>query len=373
MKPSKLLSLFFVLLTVLAFTACSSNPSQMEDTEAAGERGISANEITVVDARGRTVTLAQPPEHIIITGRAHFMITDSAYLFPQAQDRVIALSGPQQRPDSEFLALLDPDYASKATLAIDPDVEELAALHPDVVLLKSYLTELGDALEAVNIPVVYLDLETPEQYARDLAILGLLFGDSDRADEVWGMYEALTTQMTEALKGVSEDEKPRVLLLQYSAKGDEIAFKVPPESWIQTQMVVRGGGTPVWESVAEEGGWTVVNLEQIAAWDPDQIYIINYFDDVEATVAGILSDPKWEGLKAVAEGEVYAFPKDYYSWDQPDTRWMLGLTWIAGKIQPERFAVDTEQEFYKFYETMYNLNKDVVQTHIVPLLEGDTW
>jgi iron complex transport system substrate-binding protein len=56
----------------------------------------------------------------------------------------------------------------------------------------------------------------------------------------------------------------------------------------------------------------------------------------------------------------------------PDPRWILGVTWMATKIHPDRFAdVDIMQEVYEFYGQMYGMDQAAVEQHIVPRLTGD--
>lgn len=328
--------------------------------------------LTLVDAQGREVTLPANPQRVVVAGKANFMINDAVYAFPEAPERMAALTQGNQERIATFTALLDPQYAEKARFTLETGAEEIAASEPDVVLLKSFMAEtLGDPLTQLDIPVVYVDLETPTQYQRDLAILGRIFDNPDRAEALWQFYQDRMTAIEESLEGLSDAERPRVLVLQHSAQGGEVAFKVPPASWIQTQMVTRAGGAPVWTEAAQGGGWQVVNLEQISAWDPDQIFVIDYFGDVDETVAELAADPKWQTLAAVEGGQLHAFPKDFYSWDQPDTRWYLGLTWLATRIQPARFQVDVTQEIYRFYDTLYGMDRATVDEHIMPQLQGD--
>lgn len=69
---------------------------------------------------------------------------------------------------------------------------------------------------------------------------------------------------------------------------------------------------------------------------------------------------------------MYAFPGDYLSWDQPDPRWILALQWLASRIQPERTAtLDIHEEFFSFYQELYELESEVIEKEIVPLLSGD--
>jgi iron complex transport system substrate-binding protein len=172
--------------------------------------------------------------------------------------------------------------------------------------------------------------------------------------------------------GLSDDQKPTVAMLQYSDKGSEVAFSVPPAAWIQTMMVDLAGGKPVWTEASDKGGWKVVNLEQIAAWNPDQIYIIAYNGNAKDIVAKLKTDSKWAALKAVKNNQIFGFAGDFYSWDQPDTRWGLGLLWLATKLHPDQTKdIDILQEVNRFYTDLYGLKAEDIQAKVTPVLVGD--
>jgi iron complex transport system substrate-binding protein len=327
--------------------------------------------ITLTDALGRTVTLPRAPQRIALAGRAVTLVTDAVYLFPAAPARVVTLGKNTQGKD--FVPVIDPNHEGKLKLETQVGPEQVAVAKPDVVLLKSYMADtLGKPLESLSIPVVYVDFETPEQYQRDLATLGQVLGDPARAKQVSAFYQERVDRVSKALAGLSEDKKPRVLLLYYNDKDGQVAFNVPPMAWIQTWMAQTAGGRPVWKDAKLGQGWTKVNLEQIAAWDADQIYIIVYAGNVDDVVKRLKADPQWQALRAVKQNKLYAFPTDYYSWDQSDTRWILGLMWLAGKIQPDRFAnLNVQQEVRTFYKEMYNLDDAAFQKYIQPNLAGD--
>jgi iron complex transport system substrate-binding protein len=166
--------------------------------------------------------------------------------------------------------------------------------------------------------------------------------------------------------------KPHVLLLYYSDKEGSVAFNVPPLGWIQSVMVEMGGGQPVWKDAQLGSGWTKVNLEQIAAWDADQVYVMAYTKDSGEVVEQLKADPQWQALRAVKQGQLYAFPGDYYSWDQPDPRWILGLTWLAAKIHPDRFSdLNMDQEIRTFYRELYRMDDAAFEKYIRPNFFGD--
>jgi iron complex transport system substrate-binding protein len=61
-----------------------------------------------------------------------------------------------------------------------------------------------------------------------------------------------------------------------------------------------------------------------------------------------------------------------YSWDESDTRWILGLTWMASKLHPELFPnLNIQTEAQTFYQTLYNMDSTTFQSKIVPLFTGD--
>ncbi|NPV76463.1 MAG: ABC transporter substrate-binding protein [Anaerolineae bacterium] len=379
MKPYALALLIgSILLGACSGAPASSGTAVPTETAIPANTGLSTptapaaepQQLSVIDALGRQVDFKSPPMRIVIAGKALFMIADAAYMFPQAPGRIAAM-GDAGQGATNFIALVDPDYQAKASLEQDAGAEQIAAVQPDLVILKSYLAEtVGKPIQALGIPIVYVDLETPEQYERDIAILGKVFQDEARARQITQYYLERMNEVKTATQGIQD--KPRVLLLYYTDKDGAVAFNVPPMEWMQTQIVQLAGGEPVWSSANPGKGWTKVTLEQIAAWEADQIFIVSYFKDPAEVVAGLKSDPQWQALRAVQGGRLYAFPGDLYSWDQPDARWILGLKWMAAKLHPDRFPqFDIIQEARQFYQTLYGLDAQFFEEKIRPTFKGD--
>jgi iron complex transport system substrate-binding protein len=328
--------------------------------------------VAVVDALGRSVQFEALPERIVSAGRSGLTIIETLFLFPEARERVVAMSVGQQKP-GEFLSLVDAGYGQKQEIAPDSGPEQIAPLRPDAVVLRSFMADtLGAALGQVGMPAIYLDLETPEQYFRDVATLGQLLGNETRAREIQDFYQERLDAISGGLEGLDPADKPRVLLVQHSDQGGEVSLEVPSAAWLQTLMVELAGGEPVWREAALGGGWSVVNLEQIAAWNPDQIYVISYKADPATVVEELRADPRWQELAAVQADQIYGFPGEFFSWDQPDPRWILGVTWLATKMHPERLAdLDMTQEITDFFGEMYGLDEATVTAEILPRLRGN--
>ena len=383
MKNRTFSLVFCLLVASLLLTACTPTASSAPATTAeptvtssvATPTPLSTTNampapLTITDSTGRAVSLPSVPQRIVITGKALIIIADAVYIFPEAPQRIMAL-GSASQGTSNFIALIDPDYAGKAMIQQDAGAEQIAALHPDLVILKSYLAEtVGAPIQALGIPVIYVDFETPEQYPRDLVILGQVFQNEPRAAEVAAYYQFNVELIQQAVSDV--DARPRVLMLYYNDRDGNVAFNVPPLNWMQTRIVEMAGGDPVWTDANPGNGWTKVTFEQIAAWDADQVFIIAYNKNPSDVVAGLKADPNWQALRAVQDGKLYAFPADLYSWDQPDTRWILGLTWLAGRLHPEQFpGLDITAEARTFYQTLYGLDAAFFEQNIRPTFKGD--
>jgi iron complex transport system substrate-binding protein len=273
----------------------------------------------------------------------------------------------------DFLEHVDPDFGAKTLLNPEAGPEQIAATNPDIVVLKNILSnELGGSLEQIGITVLYVDLETPEQYQRDVALMGQLLANEARAADIWSFFQTRLDRVSEAVAGLAEDDKPTVLLAQYSEQGGDVALEVPSAAWMQTTQVELAGGRPVWKDAVAGGGWHIVNLEQIAAWNPDQIYLISYDEDAAAVARRLTTDPRWQRLAAAQSGAIYGFPGDIFNWAQPDPRWILGFTWLAGRIHPERYPdLDMLAEVRDFFGELYGMDAETIEGHILPVLAGD--
>ncbi|MCF7945255.1 MAG: ABC transporter substrate-binding protein [Spirochaetia bacterium] len=327
--------------------------------------------ITLTDKLGNTVRFDSVPEKIILAGKAVLITGDALYLFPEASESIAAL-GLTNQGMGDFYPYLDSKLSEKRRLPYDAGVEEIAALSPELVILKDFMyNSLGKQIKRIGIPVLTLNLESHTSYIEDVKLLGELFDNEERAETITHFFNDKVSNIRNTVQDIAQKDKPELLLLYISSKDGETSFKVAPDDWIQTKMAEYAGGNPVWKGTNLSSTWKTVNFEQIASWDPDSIYIISYRSPAAEFVEGLQDSSIWNSLRAYKNGNVKAFPQDFHSWAQPDSRWILGLEWLAHELYPSEFPDykihDSAQEFY---ETLYSIPSDTINSVIIPKIEG---
>ena len=326
------------------------------------------SDITAVDALGREVTLDAAPTRIAAVGKATMIVADALYMFEQAPDHVIAL-GITDQGLGDFYQYLAPEFPADERISHNAGAEQIASLRPDLVLLKSYLFDgLGRQLESLGIPVFTVSLESPENYSEEIRQMGELFDEASRAQEIIDYYE---NQLELVQERTADATKQNVLLLYASVRDGVTAFQTAPRDWMQTFMTREAGAQAVWEDSNLTSGWQKVSLEQIASWDPDSIYIISYRTPASVFMDLIEDDPAWQSLEAFQNGDVQPFPADFHNWAQPDTRWILGLTYLASDLHPEQFTdISMIGEIRNFYQEIYGIDDKQVIDEIINRYEA---
>ncbi len=340
----------------------------IEITTSAGAAAMTGP-VKFTDAAGRTVELATLPQRIMVVGKGPYMALHALYMFPEGKQRLVATEK-RGATASDFLIVLDPAFAKLPTTEASPGIEQIATYKPDFVIMKGAVTDkTAEALTVAKIPYMYINLETPEQYARDITNLGLVLGNPARAKEITAYYQTKLDRLKKITDSIDASKKPRVMVAEYFDRGGKFSVEVPPKAWMQTIQAQTAGGAPVWlDAAGNSDGWTVVNLEQIAAWNPDQIFLIVWYTlDPKQVLNELKADPQWSQLKAVKNGQLYAFPQDIFGWDTPEPRWILGMTWLATKMHAGMTGdINIQSELYEWGKTLYGMDKAAVDAIIMP-------
>jgi len=318
----------------------------------------SGREIIVTDTLQREVKFNRPPSRIVISGRQTPMITHFFYLFESAGEKIYAIENRSQTTEA-FIKLIDAGIQDKYKIEMGASAEQIIPLKPDVVVMKTIMRDsVGLQLEDLDVPVIYVDFESIDDIYRDIENIALLLDEETRGEEIIENYKKMKADIDKRIKVKTEKYTPSVLILQSDQEDQIITFSVPSINWLQTAMVKDLGAKPVWEGTVLGSGWSDVNLEQIAAWDADIIFLINYKGNAPLIMEEIMENDIWQQLNAVKNRKIYPFIFDFLSWDQPDPRWILAYSWMANRIYPDLVPSDYVQQNINDFFTQFFMIDD---------------
>ncbi|QRN82304.1 ABC transporter substrate-binding protein [Chloroflexota bacterium] len=310
------------------------------------DAGLLSASITMTDQAGNTVEITQPVRRVL---SAYGPATAMIYIV-DGEDPLVAASylgardpagaAAMEAIDPRFQNLIGDSYFSQS----DFNVEEAARLDPDLIIASSRTAWLDTASE-LGIPYVLYDAETPERLIEAILMTGEVFGPHSTAQaQAWvTYYDWLTGEILAQTETIADEDRPKVLFTGTDP------LRVASGDMFQTSLIEIAGGVSV--SAELTGYWNDVNLEQIAAWNPDVIIVPPYGG---ATVEAITENPDWQILTAVQEGRVYQMPKLVIPWDTPSPDSVLGIIWLAQHLFPELETPDCAQQANFFYNTFYN-------------------
>jgi len=320
-------------------------------TSAAGQQvlidlGLLPASITLTDQAGNTVEIPQPVQRVISSyGPATAIIysvdgesTLVAASYLGAKDALGSTA--MGNIDPRFEDLISDDYFSQ----YDFNLEEAVSRDPDLILANARSSWL-DTVGELDIPVFLYDAETPELLIEAVLLTGQIFGPNSAAQaQAWvDYYDWVTNAILESTDTLTEADQPWVLFTGTSP------FKVASGDMYQTTLMQVAGGISVsWELT---GYWNEVNLEQIAAWDPDIIIVPPYGG---ATVAAITDNAEWQILEAVQAGQVFQMPKLVAPWDTPAPDSVLGIIWLTQVFFPDLESLDCSEQAEYFFNTFYD-------------------
>jgi len=242
-----------------------------------------AEEITVTDVAGREVTVDAPVERVILgEGRQIYLL---AALQPAAPfEHVVGWRKDFSQADPDNYAA----YAAKFPEMTDIptfggfkdgtfDVEQAAALQPDVVLMNleaKAATEdaaYDDKLAKLGIPIVYVDFrEKPlEHTIPSMRLMGRLLSEEDRAQAFIDFSQAQMARVTETI-AAADPERPKVFIDRAGGYSEDCCMSFGAGNF--GEYVEIAGGTNIAADIIPNT-FGNLNPEQIIAANPDQVVV----------------------------------------------------------------------------------------------------
>ncbi|MBC1212548.1 ABC transporter substrate-binding protein [Listeria booriae] len=286
MKKKKFTALLLVVLTLgLVLAACGGGSSSSSDDEAKQEEKAR----TLTDALDRKVEVPATPKKIVA-------IQNAGELY--ALDIKPAAT-------TDYYMGIYPDFLKGVeNIGGDkPNVEKIAALKPDLIIISDYQKDMLTNLEKIA-PVYATKFGvTPDDQLADVANLV----NAKDAEKAYQKKYAKETEEAKATLKKDGIENQKAAVVQFWGK----------ETYIHDPIVFGGlydaGFTPT-EAAKKNTETKAIATEAVPAYvgDADQFFILTpegkTTDDVSTLLSGI-----WKDIPAVKAGHVYLVDNDKWS------------------------------------------------------------
>ncbi len=310
--------LALVVAAAAAAVACEDGGE--EPTLQASPAALSAVQVpyplAIVDTVGREVTIDAQPQRI-------------ASLSPAATETLFAIGAGDQVIAVDMYSNYPEEAATRQQLdAFQPNLEAIAAVGPDLVLLFYDPGELADALERLGVTAAVLGSveETPESVEAVLDQIRLLGQMTDHVQEA----EELVVEMQDRVEAIERavadvEQGPRIF-----HEVDATLYTAAPESFVgglykilKAQNIAAGADQP----------FPQLTQEVIIDRDPEVIILADgAYGESPDTVR---ARSGWGNIAAVRNGRIFVIDPDIVS--RPGPRCVDALEALAAYLYPERF------------------------------------
>jgi iron complex transport system substrate-binding protein len=270
----------------------------------------------VTDEVGRTVRVPQPVRRIVSLAPS---LTETIYALG-LQNHLVG--------DTEYCDY-PPDAQKKTKVGggIDPSLEIIAALHPDIVLV----TKAFNRLETVN----SLESLGISAYATDPHTVDEIIASSKKLSDILGAPEAGSS--------VAGDMQHRLGDLQLRL-GAQPPKRVLFVVWTQPLISIgkntfiadalrRAGAVSIVDS---EQDWPQVSLEEVAHLQPDfLVFADSHSDSSSSTVEVLATLPGWSIVEAVSRRHIAVISDAV---NRPAPRIVSAIEDLARQIHPDAFV-----------------------------------
>jgi len=307
------LALFFAGLVVFFLIPCSGPIARQTN----GRPVANSARRELTDEVGRKVEIPREVNRVVS-------------LAPNLTEIVFALGdGNHLAGDTDFC-----DYPSEAAGKphvggpVNPNLEEIVALMPDVVLATKSINrrETVNALDRIGLPVyVTEEPHSVEEMISSVEHLGSALGVEESAAMV---AENLRSRLAELDRRLSGAVQRRVLFVVWT----DPLISVGRGTFI-ADALRRAGGRSVVDTKAE---WPHVSVEEIVRLQPEVLVFASaHAGDTQHDIDALRTRPGWKDLAAMQDGSIVVVSDAI---NRPAPRMVDAIERLARALHPEAFA-----------------------------------
>jgi iron complex transport system substrate-binding protein len=300
-----------------AQTSSSASTAAPAQNGATTQNGAPAQNFReVVDETGRTVRIPQPVMRIVSLAPS---LTETIYALG-LQDRLVG--------DTDYCDY-PPEAQKKQKVggAINPSLEEIAHLRPDVVLVTRHLNTLDTvhSLDALGIPSYATDPRSVDEIVASAKRLGDVLGAPEAAA---ALAEDLQRRLEVLRQKIGALPPRRVLFVVWT----DPLISIGKDTFI-ADALRRAGAVSIIDSKQD---WPQVNLEEVAHLQPEVLVFADSHGETMAQHLDVLATrPAWRILNAVRDRNFAVISEAV---NRPAPRIVTAIEELAEKLHPEAFV-----------------------------------
>ena len=241
-----------------------------------------AQPVHIRDDKGREVSLPRPPQRIVSLLPS---LTESVCELAHCH-RLVGVDRYSNWPEAVVGKL------PKVGGGLDPSIEAIVALKPDVVLM-SVSSRASDRLEALGVKVVQLEPKTHADVRRVLGVVSDMLGvpRAEGADRLWRVIDASVLAAAQSLPA-------RVRNVRVYFEVSRGPYAAGASSFIGETLARLGAANVVPASL---GPFPRLNPEFVVRANPDIIMIGN------RSMQTLVPYPGWASLRAIRDNRLCVF------------------------------------------------------------------
>lgn len=306
---------------ILCWTLCGDAAGAQSATANAAPEPEKPIYKEVVDELGRSIRIPQRVQRIVSLAPS---LTETVYALG-FQDRLVG--------DTDYCDY-PPDAQKKAKVggAINPSIEQIVSLRPDLVLVTKSLNRLETvrALGDLGIPSYATDPHTVAQIITSTERLAEVLGAPDAGATLGADLDRRLAELRDRLNGLAPK---RVLFVVWT----EPLISVGQNTFI-ADALRRAGATSVVESSQD---WPQMSLEEVVRLQPDFLVFAASHSETPQNDFSFLADrPAWHSLDVVRNRR-FVVVSDAVN--HPSPRIVSAIEELAHRLHPEAFAAHPEE------------------------------
>ncbi len=303
--------------TIAVLLACAA-PARAQSPSPISAASPSYREVT--DETGRAVRIPQPVRRIVSLAPS---LTETVYALG-LQDHLVG--------DTDFCDYpADAQKKTKVGGGINPSLEIIASLHPDIVLVTKSFNRLETVHSLENLGI--------SSYATDPHTLDEIIASSKKLSDVLGAPEAGASVADDMHRRLADLQKhlgfvsaKRVLFVVWT----QPLISIGKDTFI-ADALRRAGAVSIVDS---DQSWPQVSLEEVARLQPDfLVFADSHSDSAAPTVEMLATLPGWKIVDAVTNRR-FAVISDAVN--RPAPRIVSAIEELARQLHPDAFVEKPE-------------------------------